>query len=67
MSRYYSRRSCPICSCEITSAGAPFVSHMRKHVRAGLVTEGTDRDGMLTFTRKTSPNLSAALKSILSM
>jgi hypothetical protein len=40
---------------------------MRKHVRAGLVTEGTDRDGMLTFTRKTSPNLSAALKSILSM
>ncbi len=35
----YGRSSCFICGKMVSSAGLGYVSHMRKHVRSGEVTE----------------------------
>jgi hypothetical protein len=35
----YSRWPCPVCGRDISNAGCARVSHMRKHLREGLVRE----------------------------
>lgn len=39
MSRTYSLRLCYTCRRHVSTAGAAYVAHMRKHVREGLLTE----------------------------
>lgn len=44
----YSKKVCAYCGAVITSAGYPYVNHMRRHVREGLVEERR-RDTNLEF------------------
>ena len=37
--KQYIRSKCPVCGKDVSTAGLPHISHMRKHVREGLLQE----------------------------
>lgn len=40
--KVYIKRQCHVCGKQISTSGLPWVSHMRKHVRQGILCEYID-------------------------
>ena len=57
----YNRRTCYVCGCDTSTAGAAWAAHMKKHVREGRAVEVKRNYGKrygveITYEKVKSPN-----------